>query len=127
MESYAGVRRFVFVEVQSPREVARVFGLNQETVAKMCRLPLPPGYTRKEPAAKSKLGPQLPVVKRLRAGRQPLLHALFHIQIWSHRGFSLDGIAAFDFGAVIAPAFLAAALAWRTGKAEPATPKAVRP
>ena len=57
----------------------------------------------------------------------PLLHALFHIQIWSHRGFSLDSIAAFDFGAVIAPAFLAAALAWRTGKAEPATRKAVRP
>lgn len=50
----------------------------------------------------------------------PFLHALFHLQIWSHRGFPLDSIAAFDFGAVIAPAFLAAALTWRTGNAGPA-------
>jgi hypothetical protein len=57
----------------------------------------------------------------------PLLHALFHVHIWSHRGFPLDGIAAFDFAAVIAPAFLAAALAWRTGLAEPATRREVGP
>jgi hypothetical protein len=53
----------------------------------------------------------------------PLLHALFHIQIWSHRGFPLDRIAAFDVGAVIAPALLAAALAWRTGSSQPVTRK----
>ena len=41
----------------------------------------------------------------------PFLHALFHIQIWSHRGFPFDAIAAFDFIAVIAPAFLAVMLA----------------
>jgi len=56
----------------------------------------------------------------------PFLHALFHIQIWSHRGFPLDAIAAFDMGAVIAPAFLAAALAWRTGTANPAPREGVR-
>ena len=62
VESYAAVRRFVFVEGNSRREAARVFGLNRETVAKMCRFSLPPGYTRKEPAAKPKLGPLLPVI-----------------------------------------------------------------
>lgn len=43
----------------------------------------------------------------------PFLHALFHLQIWSHRGFPFDAIAAFDFIAVIAPAFLAVMLAAR--------------
>ncbi|MBC7636398.1 MAG: hypothetical protein H7251_12425 [Acetobacteraceae bacterium] len=43
----------------------------------------------------------------------PFLHTLFHLQIWSHRGFPIDGIAAFDFIAVIAPAFLAVMLAAR--------------
>ncbi len=62
VESYAAVRRFVFLEGHSRREAARVFGQNRETVAKMCRFSLPPGYTRKEPAAKPKLGPLLPVI-----------------------------------------------------------------
>ena len=62
VESYAAVRRFVFVEGHSRREAARVFGLSRETVGKMCRFSLPPGYTRTKPAAKPKLGPLLPVV-----------------------------------------------------------------
>jgi len=62
VESYAAVRRFVFVEGHSRREAARVFGLSRETVAKMCRFSLPPGYTRQEPAAKPKLGSLLPVI-----------------------------------------------------------------
>ena len=62
VESYAAVRRFVFIEGNSRREAARVFGLSRETVAKMCRFSLPPGYTCKEPAAKPKLGALLPVI-----------------------------------------------------------------
>ena len=62
VESYAAVRRFVFVEGHSRREAARVFGLSRETVAKMCRFSLPPGYTRTKPAEKPKLGPLLPVI-----------------------------------------------------------------
>lgn len=62
VESYAAVRRFVFVEGHSRREAARVFGLSRETVAKMCRFSLPPGYTRTKPAAKPKLGALLPVI-----------------------------------------------------------------
>lgn len=62
VESYAAVRRFVFVEGHSRREAARVFGLSRETVAKMCRFSLPPGYVRTKPAEKPKLGPLLPVI-----------------------------------------------------------------
>lgn len=62
VESYAAVRRFVFVEGHSRREAARVFGLSRETVLKMCRYSLPPGYRRAKPADKPKLGPLLPVI-----------------------------------------------------------------
>src|SRR4051812_35220560 len=62
VESYAAVRRFVFVEGHSRREAARVFGLSRETVAKMCRFSLPPGYVRTKPAEKPKLGPLLSVI-----------------------------------------------------------------
>jgi len=62
VEVYAAVRRFVFVEGNSRREAARVFGLSRETVLKMCRFSLPPGYTRTKPVAKPKLGPLLPVI-----------------------------------------------------------------
>ena len=62
VEIYAAVRRFVFIEGNSRREAARVFGLNRETVAKMCRFSLPPGYMRTKPVDKPKLGPLLPVI-----------------------------------------------------------------
>ena len=52
VEVYAAVRQFVFVEGRSRREAARVFGLNRETVAKICRFSVPPGYRRERPAAK---------------------------------------------------------------------------
>ena len=55
MESYAAVRRFVFAEGHSPREASRVLSLSRETVSKMCRFSLPPGYTRKKPVGKPKL------------------------------------------------------------------------
>jgi hypothetical protein len=44
VDSYAAIRCFVFVEGHSRREAARVFGLSRETVLKMCRFSLPPGY-----------------------------------------------------------------------------------
>src|SRR5215210_5724840 len=62
VEVYAVVRRFVFVEGHSRREAARVFGLSRETVLKMCRFSLPPGYTRTLPISKPKLGALLPVI-----------------------------------------------------------------
>lgn len=54
-DNYAAVRRFVFIEGHSRCEAARVFGLSRETVLKMCRFSLPPGYTRTAPVAKPKL------------------------------------------------------------------------
>ena len=57
----------------------------------------------------------------------PGLHALFHIQIWHHRGFPLDHIAAFDLSAVILPAFLAALLAWQVNSATYGLPDGARP
>ena len=68
VEVYAAVRRFVFIEGNSRREAARVFGLSRETVLKMCRFSLPPGYTRKVPAAKPKLGPLTPVIAAILEG-----------------------------------------------------------
>jgi len=62
VEVYAAVRRFVFIEGRSRREAARVFGVSRETVLKMCRFSLPPGYTRTKPVGKPKLGPLLPVI-----------------------------------------------------------------
>jgi transposase len=57
VETYAAVRRSVFVEGKSRREAARVFGLSRETVAKMCRYSVPPGYMRTKDPEKPKLGP----------------------------------------------------------------------
>lgn len=62
VEIYAAVRRFVFLEGHSRREAARGFGLSRETVHKMCRFSLPPGYTRTVPISKPKLGALLPVI-----------------------------------------------------------------
>src|SRR5215475_4170799 len=66
VEVYAAVRHFVFVEGNSRREAARVFGLSRETVLKMCRFSLPPGYTRTRPVTKPKLGPLLAVIDGVR-------------------------------------------------------------
>ncbi len=43
VETYAAVRRFVFIEGKSRREAARVFGLSRDTISKMCRYSAPPG------------------------------------------------------------------------------------
>jgi len=43
----------------------------------------------------------------------PFLHGLFHLQIWTARGFPFDQVAGFDFAAVIAPATAMMILAWR--------------
>jgi hypothetical protein len=43
-------------------EAARVFGLSRETLAKMCRYSVPPGYVRSKDPEKPKLGPLLPVI-----------------------------------------------------------------
>ena len=55
MEFYAEVRRCVYVEGLSERAAARRFGLARETVRKMLRYRLPPGYRRTQPIRCPKL------------------------------------------------------------------------
>ena len=55
MELYAAVRRSVYVEGLSERAAARRFGLARETVRKMRRYRLPPGYRRAQPIRRPKL------------------------------------------------------------------------
>ena len=46
VELYVQVRRSVCVEGLSEREAARRFGIARETVRKMLRYRIPPGYRR---------------------------------------------------------------------------------
>jgi transposase len=55
VELYARVRRAVVVDKMSEREAARQFGLARETVRKMLRYSIPPGYRRQQPARRPKL------------------------------------------------------------------------
>jgi hypothetical protein len=55
VELYARVRRAVMVDQMSEREAARQFGLARETVRKMLRYSVPPGYRRQLPARRPKL------------------------------------------------------------------------
>jgi transposase len=62
VEIYGRVRRAVRVEGRSQRAVARDFGLSRETVRKMLRYAVPPGYQRQQPIKRPKLGPWLGVI-----------------------------------------------------------------
>ena len=55
VELYAAVRRSVYVEGLSERAAARRFWLARETVRKMLRYRLPPGYRRAQPIRRPKL------------------------------------------------------------------------
>jgi len=65
VEVYARVRRAVQVDGMSVRQAAREFGLSRKTVRKMLMFSAPPGYQRKEPAARPKLGPWLGVIDQI--------------------------------------------------------------
>jgi transposase len=57
VEVYARIRRAVQVDGMSIREAAREFGLSRKTIRKMLQFSLAPGYQRKKPVARPKLGP----------------------------------------------------------------------
>jgi len=65
VEVYARVRRAVQVDGMSIREAARQFGLSRKTIRKMMQFSLPPGYERKKPVARPKLGPWLGVIDQI--------------------------------------------------------------
>src|ERR1700680_1664508 len=57
VEIYGRVRRAVLVEGKSERAVAQEFGIARETVRKMLRYSVPPGYRRERPGKGPQLGP----------------------------------------------------------------------
>src|SRR3954467_1541332 len=56
VERYARVRHACHVEGLSQREAARQFGIHRNTVRKMLRHAVPPGYRRTKPPLRPKLG-----------------------------------------------------------------------
>jgi transposase len=65
VELYGQIRRAVFVEGLSRREVARRFGIDPRTVAKMLAFSVPPGYRRGKPPARPKLDAFTGVIDRI--------------------------------------------------------------
>lgn len=65
VEVYARVRRAVQVDGMSIRQAAREFGLSRKTVRKMLQFSVPPGYERKIPVQRPKLGPWLGVIDQI--------------------------------------------------------------
>ena len=65
VEIHLRVRRAYFVEGMSVREAARVFGLHRDTVRKMLRYSVPPGYRRQRPPERPKLDPYKGVIDQI--------------------------------------------------------------
>ena len=65
VELYARVRRAVLVDGMSEREAARQFGLARETVRKMLRYSVPPGYQRQKPARRPKLDRWVAIIDQI--------------------------------------------------------------
>lgn len=66
MEVYARVRRAVQVDGMSIRQASREFGLARKTIRKMLAYSVPPGYERKKPVKRPKLGPWLGIIDQIR-------------------------------------------------------------
>ena len=65
VELYGRVRYAVQIEGLSHREVARRFGIDPRTVAKMMVFSVPPGYRRKKPPARPKLDPFTGIIDQI--------------------------------------------------------------
>jgi transposase len=55
----------VQVDGMSIRQAAREFGLSRKTIRKMLQFSLPPGYERKKPVVRPKLGPWLGIIDQI--------------------------------------------------------------
>src|ERR671921_2541200 len=65
VDLYARVRRACHVEGMSQRQAAREFGIDPQTVAKMLRFSVPPGYRRSKPPVRPKLDAFTGVIDRI--------------------------------------------------------------
>jgi transposase len=68
VEIYGRIRRAVLVGGKSERAVASEFGVARETVRKMLRYAVPPGYRRRQAPKRPKLGPWLGVIDAILEG-----------------------------------------------------------
>ena len=87
VELYMRVRRACMVDGMSVREASRVFGLHRDTVRKMIKYAAPPGYRRRKPPGRPKIGPYTGVKNYVRERRRttremfvPLSHPAGHAQ-----------------------------------------------
>ena len=67
MEFCAQLRRSVYVGGISEREAAQRFGLARETGRKMLRYAPPPGYQRRQPVRRPKLGSFTAIIDQILA------------------------------------------------------------
>lgn len=67
VDLYVKVRHAVQIEGLSKREVARRFGIDPRTVAKMMKFSVPPGYVRSKPPVRPKLDPFIAVIDKILA------------------------------------------------------------
>ena len=67
MDIYGRIRRAVLVDGRSQRAVAREFGISRDSVRKMLRFSVPPGYQRQQPIKRPKLDPWLGVIDAILA------------------------------------------------------------
>jgi transposase len=65
VELYGRVRHACHVEGLSLREAARRFGIHRNTVRKMLAFSVPPGYRRREPPARPRLGAFTAIIDRI--------------------------------------------------------------
>jgi transposase len=65
VEVYARVRRAIQVDGMSIRQASREFGLARKTIRKMLAHSVPPGYERKKPIPRPKLGPWLGIIDQI--------------------------------------------------------------
>ena len=65
VELYLRVRRACIVDGMSIREASRMFGVHRKTVRKMLAYSAPPGYRRRQPPRRPKIGPYTGVIDRI--------------------------------------------------------------
>jgi transposase len=68
VELYGRVRRAVLVDGRSQRAVALEFGISRESVRKMLRFSVPPGYQRQQPVLRPRLGPWIGAIDAMLEG-----------------------------------------------------------
>lgn len=67
MDIYGRIRRAVLVDGRSQRAVAREFGISRDSVRKMLRYSVPPGYQRQQSIKRPRLDPWLGVIEAILA------------------------------------------------------------